>query len=40
VAVGSVGIAAISERMRASRMPQLLEMLRRERAVVEAALAR
>jgi DNA-binding IclR family transcriptional regulator len=37
--VAAVGIAAIAERMRANRMPQLVEMLQRERAVIEAQLA-
>lgn len=37
--VAAVGIAAISERMRTSRAPQLLEMLQRERSVIEGELA-
>jgi hypothetical protein len=37
--VAAVGIAAIAERMRANRTPQLIEMLQRERAVVESQLA-
>jgi DNA-binding IclR family transcriptional regulator len=37
--VAAVGIAAIAERMRSNRMPQLVEMLRRECAVIEAQLA-
>jgi DNA-binding IclR family transcriptional regulator len=37
--VAAVGIAAISERMRPSRTPQLLEMLQRERRVIEGQLA-
>jgi DNA-binding IclR family transcriptional regulator len=36
--VAAVGIAAIAERMRSNRMPQLVEMLQRERAVIEAQL--
>lgn len=37
--VAAVGIAAISERMRGTRTPELLELLRRERAVIEGELA-
>jgi DNA-binding IclR family transcriptional regulator len=37
--IGAVGIAAISERVRASRTPQLIDMLRRERSIIERQLA-
>jgi DNA-binding IclR family transcriptional regulator len=38
--VGALGIAAISERLRAVRVGQLVDLLRRERALVEARLSR
>jgi DNA-binding IclR family transcriptional regulator len=37
--VAAVGIAAIAERMRSTRMPELVEMLQRECAVIEKQLA-
>jgi DNA-binding IclR family transcriptional regulator len=37
--VAAIGIAAIAERMRPNRTPQLLQVLQRERAVIEGQLA-
>lgn len=38
--VGALGIAAISERLRTARIGELVDLLRRERALVETELAR
>jgi DNA-binding IclR family transcriptional regulator len=39
VPLAAIGIAAISERLRPSRIPELVALLRREQAVIEALLA-
>jgi DNA-binding IclR family transcriptional regulator len=40
VPMAAIGIAAISERMRPNRIMELVELLRQERAVIEALLAK